>query len=89
LSAICVISWLSFLWLCRYHYIQEYVINNRILYYFDFKILYYLLSGGGAGGGLYAEAGTPHGQGARAGLGGAVDGSGGSAGNFLRQILEY
>lgn len=36
---------------------------------------------GGAGGGLFAEAGTPHGQAARAGLGGLTS-SGGSAGKF-------
>ncbi|XP_073955768.1 uncharacterized protein isoform X2 [Choristoneura fumiferana] len=42
-----------------------------------------LLSGaGGAGGGLFAEAGTPHGQAARAGLGGATSGGGGSAGGL-------
>ncbi|KAI8421647.1 hypothetical protein MSG28_009639 [Choristoneura fumiferana] len=37
---------------------------------------------GGAGGGLFAEAGTPHGQAARAGLGGATSGGGGSAGGL-------
>ncbi|CAG9787816.1 unnamed protein product [Diatraea saccharalis] len=36
---------------------------------------------GGAGGGLFAEAGTPHGQSAKAGLGGAVD-NGQSAGGL-------
>ncbi|XP_013193518.1 uncharacterized protein LOC106137260 [Amyelois transitella] len=42
-----------------------------------------LLGGnGGAGGGLFAEAGTPYGQGARAGLGGTVDGNGGTAGGL-------
>ncbi|CAH2982513.1 unnamed protein product [Chilo suppressalis] len=37
---------------------------------------------GGAGGGLFAEAGTPHGQAAKAGLGGATD-NGGSAGGLF------
>lgn len=38
--------------------------------------------GNGATGGLFAEAGTPFGQAAKAGLGGAVDGSGSSSGKF-------
>lgn len=37
--------------------------------------------GDGAGGGLYAEAGTPTGQSARAGLGGVVSENGGASGN--------
>ncbi|XP_059057401.1 period circadian protein isoform X2 [Achroia grisella] len=37
---------------------------------------------GGAGGGLFAEAGTPYGQSAKAGLGGAVDSKGGSGGGL-------
>nr|BAM19098.1 unknown secreted protein [Papilio polytes] len=40
------------------------------------------LLGNGATGGLFAEAGTPHGQSARAGLGGAVDANGGTAGGL-------
>ncbi|KAJ2950989.1 hypothetical protein O0L34_g5365 [Tuta absoluta] len=40
------------------------------------------LLGDGASGGLFAEAGTPFGQSARAGLGGAVDGNGGSRGGL-------
>uniref|UniRef100_A0A1E1W4P2 Uncharacterized protein n=1 Tax=Pectinophora gossypiella TaxID=13191 RepID=A0A1E1W4P2_PECGO len=40
------------------------------------------LLGNGATGGLFAEAGTPHGQSARAGLGGAVDANGGSSGGL-------
>lgn len=43
-------------------------------------------SGGGAGGGLFASAGTPYGQSAGAGLGGAVDKSGQTAG---MNILIY
>lgn len=39
-------------------------------------------SNGGAGGGLFAEAGTPYGQGARAGLGGSVDAASGSSGGL-------
>ncbi|KPJ04302.1 hypothetical protein RR46_01586 [Papilio xuthus] len=38
--------------------------------------------GNGANGGLYAEAGTPHGQSAKAGLGGAVDANGGTSGGL-------
>ncbi|CAB3254693.1 unnamed protein product [Arctia plantaginis] len=42
-----------------------------------------LLGGnGGAEGGLFAEAGTPHGQAARAGLGGSVGGNGGPSGGL-------
>ncbi|KAM3964972.1 LOW QUALITY PROTEIN: uncharacterized protein ACR2FA_000858 [Aphomia sociella] len=37
---------------------------------------------GSAGGGLFAEAGTPYGQAAKAGLGGAVDSKGGSGGSL-------
>ncbi|XP_052755283.1 uncharacterized protein LOC113517705 isoform X2 [Galleria mellonella] len=37
---------------------------------------------GGATGGLFAEAGTPYGQSAKAGLGGAVDSKGGSGGGL-------
>ncbi|XP_053604709.1 uncharacterized protein LOC128671902 [Plodia interpunctella] len=37
---------------------------------------------GGAGGGLFAEAGTPYGQGAKAGLGGLLSGNGGTAGGL-------
>ncbi|XP_014362792.2 uncharacterized protein LOC106714293 isoform X1 [Papilio machaon] len=40
------------------------------------------LLGNGATGGLYAEAGTPHGQSAKAGLGGAVDANGGTSGGL-------
>ncbi|KAL4713177.1 hypothetical protein ACJJTC_018822 [Scirpophaga incertulas] len=37
---------------------------------------------GGAGGGLFAEAGTPHGQAAKAGLGGNVGSNGAAAGGL-------
>ncbi|CAH2084682.1 unnamed protein product [Euphydryas editha] len=40
------------------------------------------LLGGGASGGLYAEAGTPTGQSARAGLGGVVSENGGTSGGL-------
>ncbi|XP_050679156.1 uncharacterized protein LOC126975349 isoform X1 [Leptidea sinapis] len=40
------------------------------------------LLGNGAAGGLYAEAGTPHGQSARAGLGGSVSENGGTSGGL-------
>lgn len=50
--------------------------------------MFYLAGGGGAGGGLFAEAGTPHGQAAKAGLGGAVDGYGGSAGNLFFFLID-
>ncbi|CAH2047062.1 unnamed protein product, partial [Iphiclides podalirius] len=40
------------------------------------------LLGNGANGGLFAEAGTPHGQSAKAGLGGAVDANGGTSGGL-------
>ncbi|KAI5634368.1 hypothetical protein NE865_12916 [Phthorimaea operculella] len=40
------------------------------------------LVGDGASGGLFAEAGTPFGQSARAGLGGSVDGNGGPRGGL-------
>ncbi|XP_068633918.1 uncharacterized protein [Battus philenor] len=40
------------------------------------------LLGNGAGGGLFAEAGTPFGQSAKAGLGGSVDGNGGTSGGL-------
>ena len=39
-----------------------------------------LLTGNAAQGGLHAQAGTPHGQIAGAGLGGGVDGSGNASG---------
>nr|XP_032516482.1 uncharacterized protein LOC116769483 [Danaus plexippus plexippus] len=41
-----------------------------------------LLGGSGGAGGLYAEAGTPSGQAARAGLGGVVSEHGGSSGGL-------
>lgn len=48
------------------------------------------MTGGGAGGGLFASAGTPHGQSAGAGLGGVVDKSGQTAGmNILFQRHNY
>lgn len=42
---------------------------------------------GGAGGGLFAEAGTPYGQAAKAGLGGSVDANGGSSGKKNKHNL--
>lgn len=48
-------------------------------------LCYYIFCTGGSGtaGGLYAEAGTPHGQSARAGLGGGVSENGGAAGTNM------
>lgn len=46
-------------------------------------------SGSGKAGGLFAEAGTPFGQAARAGLGGNVDSEGHASGKVLVRVFIY